>query len=82
MKEIILKVKEPPKRKCQLCGTTENVSLIVGGCFSYLCPKCRKLADKVIRQYLQFISEMPLKLFINTVSDVIESEEDKRQGEF
>ena len=52
---------------CDLCGTTKNVQHVVGGPFSKLCPGCREIVSKVIREYHYYIAHLPLRLFAHSI---------------
>lgn len=57
------------KSVCELCGREGEAieMLICGGPFAYLCRDCRKLADKVIRRYLEMINELPFHMVAMTI---------------
>jgi hypothetical protein len=76
--EITLRVRERQKRRvCELCGTDQDVQIVCGGPFGNLCPRCHELAAKVIKEYLRFVSQLPLRLFIGTVHEVLKKERDE-----
>ena len=58
--------------KCQLCGKQDKAEnlMLIGGCFAYLCPPCRKIADKVIKRFVAHLRESPFELVVKTVMEV------------
>ena len=57
--------------KCELCGKQDKAEnlMLIGGCFAYLCPSCRKVADKVIKRFIAQLRESSFELVVKTVMD-------------
>jgi len=57
--------------KCELCGKKDKVEnlMLIGGCFAYLCPACRKIADKVIKRFIAHLRESSFELVVKTVME-------------
>jgi ribosome-binding protein aMBF1 (putative translation factor) len=55
--------------KCELCGKRDEAQNLVlaGGCFTYLCPNCRKTADKVIVRFVTHLRDLPFEVVVQTV---------------
>ena len=52
--------------KCQLCGEQGKAEdfMLVGGCYAFLCPKCRPIVNKVIRQFIRHLRELPFEIVV------------------
>ena len=57
MKTLEIKTKQVKPKPCQLCGRNDGkTQFYVGGVFDWMHPKCAKIAEKAINEYLRFLS--------------------------
>jgi hypothetical protein len=55
--------------KCEVCGKQDEITklLICGGCFTYLCPNCRILANKIINRFTAHLRTLPFDVVVGTI---------------
>jgi len=55
--------------KCQVCGKQDKAEnlMLIGGCFVYLCPSCRKVVNKVVPRILEHLRELPFEIAVQTI---------------
>jgi len=65
--------------KCELCGKKDKAQnlILAGGCFTYLCPNCRKTANKVIVRFVAHLRNLSFEDILDWIGKVKEEREVK-----
>ena len=55
--------------KCEVCGKQDEITklLVCGGCFSFLCPSCQILVNKIINRFTAHLRSLPFDVVVGAI---------------